>query len=104
MNIALVIIGSLVPLVILERLLLHVLIRRKGRRLSFTLYYLLGLYKPLIIVAGLASLIISRAEGLLPLIVVLSLGVLSALASYPIARFFHSRMSQGSVRGNGLGE
>jgi hypothetical protein len=104
MNIGLLIIGSLLPLIILERVLLHVLIRRKRRRLSFTLYYFLGLYKPLVIVAGFAALVISRAEGLLPLIVVLSLGILSALVSYPVARFFHSRMGHRDTRENELGE
>jgi hypothetical protein len=104
MNTGLVIIGSLLPLIILERVLLHVLIRRKRRRLSFALYYLLGLYKPLIIVAGFAVIVISRGEGLLPLIVVLSLGILSALLSYPVARFFHSRMSQRNIRDSELGE
>ena len=104
MNIALVVIGSLVPLVILERVLLHILIRRRGKHLSFTQYYLLAMYKPLIIVAGFASLIISRAEGLLPLIVVLSLAALSILVSYPIARFFHSRIAERDIRGRRLGE
>lgn len=104
MNPALIIFGSLLPLVVLERIVLHKLVRQRGQRLSFAQYYLLAIYKPLIVVSGFAVLIISRAEGPIPILVVLSLGLLSMLVSYPIARYFHSRIGQGEVRQKELGE
>lgn len=102
MNPALIIFGSLLPLVVLERVVLHILVRQRGRRQSCGQYYLLAIYKPLIIVAGFAVLITSRAKGLIPLLVVLSLGLLSVLVSYPIARYFHPRVGQGEVRQEGI--
>lgn len=104
MNIPLLIVGSLIPLLVIERVLLHVLIRRKGRPLSFMQYYVLAIYKPLVIVAAFAWLVITRGEGVVPLIVVLSLAALSILVSYPVARFFHSRMRLSDLRDDRFGE
>jgi hypothetical protein len=102
MNFPTFLIVTLVGLVILERVLLRLLTRK--RQLSFRVYYLLVLYKPLFIVAAFIVLAISAGKGWSTLGVLIVMGLGSVLVSYPTARFFYARMPQHEVRGNGLGE
>lgn len=75
----------------LERVFLYVVMKRRGRRLSFSEFYILAAYKPLLIVLAIGVYLMATEPDLLGLLILVVIGSGTIAISYPLARALYPR-------------
>jgi len=90
---------SIVLIVVVERIFIYVYVRRRKRRLSFGSYYLIGVYKPVLIALAITIYAYYRAENPLTIWIMAGLTLLTPLVSYPAAKFLYRRAQHTSAPG-----
>ena len=91
MKIVYLFLGIFLVLLVLERFLLRSLLRRNESGLTFPQYFLIGIYKPGIIIVGILIYSLIQDSGLLPVLVLLFMGLVTVLISYPISRSLYKK-------------
>lgn len=91
MNFVIFLVVALLSMLVLERVWLHVYVKRRGKGISFSEFYIRAMYKPLFIVLAVGTYFTIQDPGLGAILLTVVFAVGSIAISYPLARLLYPR-------------
>ena len=94
MNVVFLILGFFIVLVILERALVRRYLKRHESGLTFNQYYLLRIYKPVLVLGAVILYSTLQKAGIFPVMVLLAMGLVTILITYPISKYLYRKRTE----------
>lgn len=91
MNFGIILIVILLSMLVLDRVWLHVYVKRRGKGLSFTEFYIRATYKPLFIVLAVGTYFTIQDPDLFAILLTVLFAVGTIAISYPLARVLYPK-------------